>query len=114
MASSLLLRPRLLLPAACAAVVALGAAGCGDSSSSSSGGSAGTDPAALLPASAPVYVEAQVQPTGDLAVNAKAVAGKILRTSDPGGKIVGLIDQGLKDDGASYGKDIAPWIGQRA
>jgi hypothetical protein len=114
MASSLLLRPRRLLPAACAAVVALGAAGCGDSSSSSSGGSAGTDPAALLPASAPVYVEAQVQPTGDLAVNAKAVAGKILRTSDPGGKIVGLIDRGLKHDGASYGKDIEPWLGQRA
>jgi hypothetical protein len=114
MASSLLLRPRLLLPAACAAVVALGAAGCGDSSSSSGGGSAGADPAALLPASAPVYVEAQVQPTGDLAVNAKSVAGKILRTSDPGGKIVGLLDQGLKDDGASYGKDIEPWLGQRA
>ncbi|HWI71993.1 MAG TPA: DUF3352 domain-containing protein [Baekduia sp.] len=114
MASSLLLRPRLLLPAACAAVVALGAAGCGDSSSSSSGGSAGADPAALLPASAPVYVEAQVQPTGDLAVNAKAVAGKILRTSDPGGKIVGLIDKGLKDNGASYADDIQPWLGQRA
>lgn len=114
MASSLLLRPRLLLPAACAAV-ALAAAGCGDSSSSSGGsGNAGADPAALLPASAPVYVEAQIRPTGDLATNAKSVAGKILRTGDPGGKIVGMLDDGLKDKGASYAKDIEPWLGQRA
>jgi Protein of unknown function (DUF3352) len=119
MASSLLLRPRprrlAALAMACSAV-AVPIAGCGDSSSStsSSGGSAGTDPATLLPASSPVYVEAQLRPTGDLAANAKSVAGKILRTSDPGGKITGLIDQGIKDDGASYGKDIEPWLGQRA
>src|ERR1051325_693576 len=97
MASSLLLRPRrfALLAASCAAVV-VPIAGCGDSGSSSSSGSgsgaSGTDPAALLPSSAPLYVEAQLRPTGDLAENAKTVAGKILRTSDPGGKIVGLLD----------------------
>ena len=115
MASPLLLRRRraTLLTACCAALAVVPLAGCGDSSSSGSG-DAGADPAALLPASAPLYVEAQVRPTGDLAVNAKSVAGKILRTGDPGGKIVGLIDQGLKDDKASYADDIAPWLGQRA
>jgi hypothetical protein len=116
MASSLLPRPRrfALLAASCAAV-AVPIAGCGsDSNSSSSGGTSGTDPAALLPASAPVYVEAQVRPTGELAANAKTVAGKILRTSDPGGKIVALIDDAAKDEGASYKKDVEPWLGQRA
>jgi hypothetical protein len=115
MASPLLLRRRAtLLASCCAAALALvPLAGCGDSSSAG-GGDAGADPAALLPASSPVYVEAQVRPTGDLAANAKTVAGKILRTSDPGGKIVGLIDDALKDDKASYSDDIAPWLGQRA
>jgi hypothetical protein len=113
MRSSLL--PRLAVAFAAVAAVAVPIAGCGDSSSSSSGGgNAGADPAAFLPASAPVYVEAQVQPTGDLKANATTIAGKILRTGDPGGKIVELIDKGLKDDGASYAKDIAPWLGQRA
>jgi hypothetical protein len=116
MASSLLLHPRrfALLAASCA-VAAVPIAGCGSSSTSNSSSSAsGTDPAALLPASAPVYVEAQVRPTGDLAANTKTVAGKILRTSDPGGKIVGLIDDAAKDEGASYEKDVKPWLGQRA
>jgi uncharacterized protein DUF3352 len=118
MASSLLLRPRryALLAASCAAVV-VPIAGCGDSGSSSSSGSgadAGADPAALLPASTPVYVEAQLRPTGELAGNAKTVVGKILRTADPGGKIVGLIDDAIKDNGVTYKKDIEPWLGQRA
>jgi hypothetical protein len=106
--------PRLVSAFAVIAAVAIPIAGCGDSSSSSGGGNAGADPAAFLPASAPVYVEAQVQPTGDLKANATTIAGKILRTSDPGGKIVGLLDKGLKDDGTSYVQDIAPWLGQRA
>jgi hypothetical protein len=107
--------PRFVPALAVLAAVAIPIAGCGDSSSnSSSAGNAGADPAAFLPASAPVYVEAQVQPSDDLKAGATTVAGKILRTGDPGGKIVGLIDKGLKDDGASYEQDIAPWLGQRA
>ena len=107
--------PRFVPALAVLAAMAIPIAGCGDSTSdSSSAGNAGADPAAFLPASAPVYVEAQVQPTGDLKANTTTVAGKILRTGDPGGKIVGLIDKGIKDDGVSYEKDIAPWLGQRA
>jgi hypothetical protein len=104
--------PRFVPALAVLAAVAIPIAGCGDSSNSA--GNAGADPAAFLPAAAPVYVEAQVQPDGDLKANAATVAGKILRTGDPGGKIVGLLDKGLKDDGASYAQDIAPWLGQRA
>src|ERR1051325_2523350 len=119
MASSLLHRPRrfALLAASCAAVV-VPIAGCGDSGSSSSssgsGSGSGADPAALLPASPPFYVEAQRRPTGELADNAKTVVGKILRTTDPGGKIVGLIDDAAKDDGVTYKEATEPWLGQRA
>lgn len=117
MTSSLL--PRRPKRAAVAVLAAMAAAvpvaGCGDSSGSSGGGgNAGADPAAFLPASAPVYVELQVRPSGDLADNAKTVAGKILRTSDPAGKVVGWLDDAIGDKGASYEKDIAPWLGQRA
>jgi hypothetical protein len=116
MTSSLL--PRRRKRAAVAVLAAIAAAvpvaGCGDSSGSSGGGNAGADPAAFLPASAPVYVELQVRPSGDLAGNAKTVAGKILRTSDPAGKVVGWLDDAIDDKSASYEKDIAPWLGQRA
>ena len=67
-----------LLPraaAAFAAAAALAVAGCG-SSSSSSGSDPGADPAAFIPATAPLYVEAQVQPDGNLAANAKTVDRK--------------------------------------
>src|SRR3954469_15908482 len=114
MASSLLLRPRARLTATlvAAAAFAVPIAGCGGEASSSSAG-ATTDPAAFLPAAAPVYVEAQVRPEGDLKANVTTVAGKILHTQDPGGKLVALIDKGLKDNGASYAKDVEPWLGQR-
>src|SRR4051794_14456570 len=115
MASSLLHRPRARTVAAfaAAAAVAVPVAGCGDSSSGGAGNAA-ADPAAFLPGSSPVYVEVQVRPGGDLKANVDTVAGKILRTSDPGAKIVALIDKELKDDGESYAKDIEPWLGQRA
>jgi hypothetical protein len=111
MASSLL--PRSVAAFVAAAVVALPLVGCGDGSSSA-GGDPGADPAAFVPAAAPVYIEAQVQPDGDLAANTKAVGSKILRTGDPAGKITALLDKGLKDSGGSYAKDVEPWLGKRA
>jgi hypothetical protein len=113
MASPLL--PRCAAAFLVAAAVALPLAGCGGSSNTSSaGGDPGADPASFMPASAPAYAEAQLQPDGDLGANTTSVAGKILRTGDPAGKITGLIDQGLKDEGGSYASDIKPWLGKRA
>jgi hypothetical protein len=111
MASSLL--PRSVAAFVVAAVVALPIAGCGDASSSA-GGDPGADPAAFVPAASPVYLEAQVRPDGDLAASTTSVASKILRTGDPGGKIVGLLDKGLAKQGSSYAKDVEPWLGKRA
>src|SRR5690348_8543458 len=106
MPSSLLLRAGSVLAAA---AVALPVAACGGSSSSSSGNS-GADPAHALPASAPLYVEARVRPTGDLKANVDAVARKLLQTNDPGQKITDLLDKELKDQHASFKKDIDPWL----
>src|SRR4051794_36155527 len=85
--------------------------GCG--ASSSSGGDA--DPAKVLPAGTTVYLEAAVRPDGDQADNAAALLGKVLRTDDGPAKLQQLFDDSVKDDahGATYEKDVAPWLGQR-
>ncbi len=93
------------------AVLALTAAACGESAS---GGDA--DPASLVPAGAPMYFEAAVQPTGDRREDALAAAGKVLRTDDPAGKLRELINKALADDagGLTWEKDFAPWLGEDA
>ena len=68
-----------LVLALCGAI----AAGCG--SSSGSGGS--DDPAALIPAGAPVYVEGVLHPDGKVRSDLEGALKKILRTDDPGAKI---------------------------
>jgi hypothetical protein len=112
---SAFLLPRSLAAMAAAGAVLLGAAGCGSSAGSSSGANAGVDPAASLPASAPLYVEAQLRPEGDLKANVDAVARKVLRTNDPGQKVVDLLDRALNAKaGTDYKADIEPWLGNRA
>ena len=99
------------LAALAAAALALPLAGCG-SSDSSSGGGAG-DPAKAIPASASFYLEATVRPTGKQRADLEAALGKILRTADPGAKLVELIDKSA-DNGQTYEKDVKPWLGEKA
>ena len=89
------------------------AAACG-SSSSSSGGDA--DPASLVPANAPVYVQSVVQPEGSRRDDALAAAGKLFRTDDPAGWMRQKIDEALAEegDGLTWEKDFAPWLGEEA
>jgi hypothetical protein len=95
-----------LVLALCGAV----AAGCG--SSSGSGGS--DDPAALIPASAPVYVEGVVRPEGKVGSDLQGALKKILRTDDPGAKVRKLIDDSAdKREGISFKDDVDPWLGDR-
>jgi hypothetical protein len=84
------------------------AAGCG--SSSGSGGE--NDPAALIPAGAPVYVEAIVRPEGKVRADLEGALKKILRTDDPGAKIGKLIDDADKGEDVTF-KDVEPWLGDR-
>jgi Protein of unknown function (DUF3352) len=95
-----------LVLALCGAIVA----GCG--SSSGSGGA--DDPAALVPAGAPVYVEAVLRPEGKVGSDLDGALKKILRTEDPGAKIQQLIDSAGKSDDVSFKDDVEPWLGDRA
>jgi Protein of unknown function (DUF3352) len=100
----------LVLVLLCALIAAI-AAGCGSSSSGSGGDN---DPAALIPANAPVYAEATLRPDGKVGADLDAALKKILRTADPGALIQKAIDDSGKSDGATYKKDIEPWLGERA
>src|SRR3954468_6509199 len=102
--SSALRRPAVLLLVALAAV-ASGVAGC-----ASAGGSGGaTDPAALVPSSAPLYAEAVLAGGGQEQADAQAALGRILRTSDPRGELARLFDRG----NANFARDVEPWLGDR-
>jgi Protein of unknown function (DUF3352) len=86
-------------------------AGCGESGSGGEG-----EPSSLVPSGASFYLEAAVQPQGELREDALAAAGKILRTDDPAGKLRELIDEGLAEegDGFTWERDFAPWLGEDA
>ncbi len=96
---------------ACVAAPAAILAGCGG------GGSSSVDvgPAAAVPANTPIYLDATVKPTGSAQSNANAALTKILGTSDPGAKVVSLINDQKTSTGqpVNYQTDIAPWLGQK-
>jgi hypothetical protein len=84
------------------------AAGCG----SSSGSGGGQDPAALVPANAPLYAEATVRPQGKVRADAEAALSKILRTNDPGAAITKELESASKGrHDVSFKDDIEPWLG---
>jgi hypothetical protein len=93
-----------------AVCAALAAVGCGQSSA---GGNAAGDPAGVVPASAPLYGEAVVQPDGDQKAKLESLLRRILRTDDPGAKIERTFDDATRKDGVTYAKDVKPWLGKR-
>jgi hypothetical protein len=103
--------PRRFAVAALTAALAAGAAlaGCGSSS-----GSGGADPAALIPAGAPIYAEAVVRPDDAERGEAEAALRKVLRTGDPAGELVALFDRAGRDGDVRFARDIEPWLGDRA
>jgi len=105
-------RRGVLVPACCAVAAVLSA--CGSSSSSSSDvSSQGADPASAVPASALAYIQADVRPGGSLAQSIDAASKRLLGISDPGSKLVAMIDKSMAS-GSSYETDVSPWLGQQA
>ena len=82
-------RPVVALALAVAAW-AIAACGGGDDTT----GPSGPDPAALVPADAPVYVDAVVRPEGDQADEVDSALSKLLVTDDVSGKLraIGQLD----------------------
>ncbi|MDX6656250.1 MAG: hypothetical protein QOH62_1043 [Solirubrobacteraceae bacterium] len=102
---------RRLAVLAAAAFAVVPVAGCGSSGSSAGGAD---DPAKAIPASAPVYLEATIRPTGKQRTDLEASGRKVLGTSDPAAKIRELIDKAGSKEGKSFDKDIKPWLGSKA
>ena len=101
------------LSIALALVAALVLAACGDDSGSGSA-DLGADPATLVPADAPVYLEAVVKPEGDLESNVDSALSKLLGTEDPGAMITDAIDSELaaEDAGVTW-DEVDAWLGAR-
>lgn len=83
--------------------------GCGGSGSPGSGG---PDPAKVVPASAPAYLEAVVRPEGDVRDGAHDALVKLLRTDDPEARIVGLFDDAAGKGDVTW-DELKAWLGPR-
>ena len=109
------MKPRAVaLLLACAAAMAAIVIGCGGGGGSS--GNVDVGPAAAVPQNAALYLDGTVKPTGSAEAGARAAAGKIMGTNDPGSKIISLIEREAKADGhpIDYQQDVAPWLGEKA
>ncbi|HET7418520.1 MAG TPA: DUF3352 domain-containing protein [Solirubrobacterales bacterium] len=104
---------RLVLPAVLAALVALFVVGCGGGSDGSSG--SGTDPAAVMPAGAPVFIDFTIRPEGETKQNIEALAKEIAGVDDLGGLIIGELENAASSEGEEfdYEKEVEPWLGEQ-
>jgi hypothetical protein len=98
------------MAAAAAAALALLAAGCGGDS-----GSSGSDPAALAPPKSPLYIEATMQPEGELKTNVESLAQSIGGIDDLGGLIVSELEDSASSSGEEfdYAEEVEPWLGEK-
>jgi hypothetical protein len=103
-------KPRLVLPVLAAAAALALLAGCGGGDGSSS-----TDPATVAPPETPVFVEARIQPAGELKTNVEAIASR-LGVDDLGGTIVSYLEQSAlsSDEPLDFEKEVQPWLGESA
>jgi hypothetical protein len=102
---------RLVLPALLAALAALAFAGCGGSDD---GGSSGTDPAAVSPPQAPVFIGFTVRPEGETKQNIETLAQKIAGVDDLGELIVTELENAATGEGEEFDfeKEVEPWLGE--
>jgi hypothetical protein len=74
----------------------------------------GGDPAALVPAGTPVYIEGSIRPQGELKSDTEAAIATVSGFEDPAARLVELIDRQLEEDtNLTYEEDIEPWLGER-
>jgi hypothetical protein len=90
------------------AAVAVASAGCGSGASGTS-----IDPARAVPASAPLYAGAYVQPTGKLQDAARAAGRGLTHQADPYLRLLAAL-QTPGSSALDFKRDIAPWLGPRA
>jgi hypothetical protein len=102
---------RRALVALAIAGAAIAVSGCGGGSSSAT---PGPDPATIVPANSPVYLDATVRPQGDQRTAIEGALSKLLGTSDVGAMLIDRFDRSIPGGGFTYADDVAPWLGERA
>ncbi len=104
-----------LISVAALAILATFFVACGGDDEADEIADLGPDPATMVPADAPFYIEAVVRPEGDQATNLESALSKLLVTDDIGGKLRAEIDDALSSEGEdiTYSADIEPWLGAR-
>lgn len=105
------MKPRLALLLA-VALAALAVAGCGGGGGSSD---SGADPATLAPPKSPLFIEATVQPQGELKTNIESLAKGIGGVDDPGALIVSELEKSASSSGEEldFEKEVEPWLGEK-
>jgi hypothetical protein len=89
-----------------ACALLLGLAGCGSSSPPA------PDPATVVPASAPLYIGAVVQPSGTLKSNTEADARKLTHSGEPFSGLLKLLSP--SGHPIDYASEVKPWLGANA
>ncbi len=103
---------RLVLPALLVALAALFVAGCGGGDDESSGGS---DPAGVVPATAPIFIDFTLQPEGETKQNIDALAQKIAGIDNVGDLIISELESSASSSGDEFDfeKEVEPWLGDK-
>lgn len=100
---------RSLLPALAALFVVSALVGCG-------GGDSGSDPAAVAPAGAPVFIGVDLRLGAQAREDIDALGAAIAGVDDVGGRIVAELEAAARGSGQrfDYARDMEPWLGERA
>jgi hypothetical protein len=102
-------KARLALLAAAATTAFVFAAGCGG------GAGSGSDPATLAPPKSPLFIEASLQPEGELKSNVESMAKGLAGVNDLGALIVSELEDSASSSGEEfdYAKEVEPWLGEK-
>lgn len=103
-------RRSAVLAALAALLAALGIAACGSSQSSGTA----ADPATVVPASAPLYLAAVVQPEGMLKKHATADAKALTHSREPFASLLGTLQGSQLLGHFDYAREVKPWLGPNA
>jgi len=106
-----MIKTRLVRPALAALLAAVVLfAGCGGSDSSSSDLASFAAPGSL------VYIEGELQPSGELKSNVDSLAKSVGGIDNLGNFIVAKLEDSARGDGEplNYAKEVEPWLGEKA
>lgn len=97
-------------------LLALPVAGCGGGGGDDDAGSSSSSLAVIAPPSSPVFVEASIQPRGELKTNVEDVVRTIAGIDDVGELIVSELESSAREEGEPFDfeREIEPWLGERA